>query len=113
MSRPVIEPGGVLLIGAGLSAADLTAWVDVLYPQSVSLSVVIDARQQRVEIKADETFIYGSLGLRGALAFIRRISWRHFDTVIQPHGAGLPYLRHFIWPRPDWQLGQYLVDFRR
>lgn len=112
MSRPVLEPGGVLLVGAGLSEADLCAWADALYPHSPALSVLIDIDQQRFTIKADEVFIYGALGLRGAVAFIRRISWRRFDHVVQPHGAGLPHLRHFIWPRPDWRRGQYLVDFR-
>lgn len=112
MSRPVVEPGGVLLIGIGLAESDLRDWVDLLYPQSACLSVVIGTDQQRVKINADEILVYGPLGLRGALAFIRRISWRHFELVVQPQSAGLPYLRHFIWPKPAWRHGQYLVDFR-
>ena len=27
--------------------------------------------------------------------------------------AARSHLRHFIWPRPDWQCGQLLVDFVR
>lgn len=112
MSRAVREPGGALLVGAGLSPHDLHGWCAALYPHVASLSVIIDTDQQREKINADEIWAYGPLGLRGSMAFIRRISWRHFDCVYQPAGSGLPYLRHFIWPRPDWQSGQFLVDFR-
>lgn len=112
MSRPIVEPGGILLIGVGMNEADLDQWSDRLYAQAPSLSVLITAEQQLIRFRADEVFVYGALGLRGALALIRRISWRHFDLVVQPADAGLPYLRHFIWPQPAWQCGEYLVDFR-
>ena len=112
MSRPVIEPGGVLLVAVGLSDDGLRDWSEALYPQAGSLSVLIGPSHQNRPFHADETWVYGPLGLRGALALIRRISWRHFDCVVQPAGSGLPHLRHFIWPRPDWQRGQFLVDFR-
>ena len=112
MPRPIVEPGGGLLIGIGLSDDALGEWAEALYPNVTSLSVLIGQEQQRVKIMADEKWVYGPLGVRGALALIRRISWRHFDRVYQPAGSGLPYLRHFIWPRPDWQSGQLPIDFR-
>lgn len=112
MSRPIIEPGGGLLIGIGLTDQTLIDWAQTLYPEVSSLSVLIGQDQQRVKMVADEKWVYGPLGLRGALALIRRISWRHFDCVYQPAGSGLPHLQYFIWPRPDWQSGQLLVDFR-
>ena len=112
MSRPVLEPGGGLLIGIGLAHDALIEWADALYPHVSSLSVLIGHNQQGVQIRADEKWVYGQLGLGGALALIRRMSWRHFDRVYQPAGSGLPHLRHFIWPRPDWQSGQLLIDFR-
>lgn len=112
MRRPIVEPGGGLLIAIGLTDEALGDWAEALYPQVTSLSVLIGQEQQGVSIMADEKWVYGPLGLRGALALIRRISWRHFDRVYQPAGSGLPHLRHFIWPRPDWRCGQLLVDFR-
>ena len=112
MSRPIIEPGGGLLIGFGLADDALVDWAEALYPQVSSLSVLVSQGQQSLNIAADEKWVYGPLGLRGALALIRRISWRHFDRVYQPADSGLPHLRHFIWPRPDWRGGQLLVDFR-
>jgi hypothetical protein len=103
MSRPIIEPGGALLIGVGLSDAALQETAAALYPTCSSLSILIAPAHQRLELEADEVWVYGPLGLRGALALIRRMSWRHFECVYQPRAAGLPYLRYFIWPRPDWR----------
>lgn len=112
MPRPIVEPGGALLIGLGLSQGALADWAAALYPHVSSLSVLVSQDQQRLDIVADEKWVYGPLGARGALALIRRISWRHFDCVHQPAGSALPHLRHFIWPRPDWRRGQLLIDFR-
>lgn len=112
MSRAIIEPGGALLIGVGLSDEALVAWADTLYAHVGSLTVLIGSTQQGLGLAADEKWVYGPLGLRGALALIRRVSWRHFDLVYQPSGSCLPHLRHFIWPRPQWQRGHLLVDFR-
>lgn len=112
MSRPIVEPGGALLIGVGLADEALIDWAHTLYPKVGSLTVLMAQERQSLVVQADEKWVYGPLGLRGALALIRRISWRHFDRVYQPAGSGLPHLRHFIWPQPDWQSGQYLVDFR-
>ena len=103
MRRPISEPGGALLIGVGLSEEALAALAAQLYEECSSLSVLLGMENQHGDIKADEKWVYGPLGLRGALALIRRISWRHFDCVYHPQSAGLPHLRHFIWPRPDWR----------
>lgn len=103
MTRPLSEPGGALLIGVGLSEQALAAFAEQIYDTCSSLSVLIGMENQHAAIKADETWVYGPLGLRGALALIRRISWRHFDCVYHPQTAALPHLQHFIWPRPEWR----------
>ena len=105
MSRKLHEPGGVLLIGVGLDAAALDAALAAHYEAAGSLTVLIDIDQQGRALQADEVWVYGALGLRGALALVRRIAWRRFAQVYQPHEKSLPYLRHFVWPSPPWQKG--------
>lgn len=102
MTRPVCEPGGVLLIGVGLDAEALDAALAAHYDAADSLTVLIDMDQQGRSLMADEVWVYGPLGLRGMLALIRRIAWRRFAAVIQPTSKRLAYLRFFVWPRPPW-----------
>lgn len=104
--RPIVEPGGILLVGVGLSDADLLAAIDKLYGESSSLTILISRPQQaRLSLPADEVWVYAALGLRGAMALVRRISWRHFEAVHQPSREALGALRFFVWPRPIWRLG--------
>ena len=100
-ARRVKEPGGILLVALGMSAQEIEAAIGVLYPTSSSLTVLA-AQQNAVLQKADEVWIYAPLGLRGFIALIRRISWRHFDTVYQPH-ASPRWLKYLVWPRPLWR----------
>ena len=103
--RQVKEPGGILLIGVGMALADLDNALAQIYDKVSSVTVLVDVAQQKHKLKADEVWVYGALGLRGAMALIRRMSWRRFDTVYQPQKQYLPYLRFFIWPRPPWVIG--------
>ena len=105
MSRKLHEPGGVLLIGVGLDAAMLDDALAAHYEAAGSLTVLIDIDQQGRALKADEVWVYGALGLRGALALVRRIAWRRFTRVVQPDEKALPYLHYFVWPCPPWQKG--------
>lgn len=100
--RAVREPGGVLLVAIGMADSDVHAALAALYPRAASVTVLIDTQQQKQKWQADEIWVYGPLGLRGALALIRRISWRHFTAVVQPSAARGRHLRVFIWPRPVW-----------
>ena len=103
--RPIVEPGGLLLIGVGLSDALLLETLAALYDTSSSLTVLVSRGQQaRLTLQADEVWVYGALGLRGAMAWVRRISWRHFEAVHQPSRDALGGLRFFVWPRPIWLL---------
>ena len=74
--RPIKEPGGVLLIGLGMSAAALAEAIEELYPDAVSLTVLADEANRKIAASADEVWIYAPLGLRGFMALMRRISWR-------------------------------------
>ncbi len=104
--RPIVEPGGLLLIGVGLSDAALLEAIETLYADTSSLTVLVSRGQQaRLSLPADEVWVYAALGLRGAMALVRRISWRHFEAVHQPSRAALGALRYFVWPRPIWVLG--------
>ncbi len=103
--RPVCEPGGVLLITMGLSLPEARAAIEQYYAAASSLTLLIDPRQTALSDLADEVWVYGPLGAAGFLALIRRISWRHFDMVLQPSCEALPWLRFFIWPRPPWHSG--------
>ena len=98
------EPGGVLLVGVGLDEAALAAAIAALYPQASSLTVLAAPAQQHHAAAADEVWVYGPLGLRGALALVRRIAWRRFEAVYQPQPGRLPHLRRFVRPRPAWHL---------
>lgn len=100
-ARVVKEPGGALLIGLGMTADDLQKALDTLYPHHASLTVLADATNQAAAKKADELWVYAPLGLRGFMALIRRISWRHFEAVYQPEPAPV-WLKYLIWPRPPW-----------
>ncbi|MGI9439159.1 MAG: hypothetical protein ACR2OK_05585 [Parvibaculales bacterium] len=102
MTRAIKEPGGVLLIGVGLDDIALDAALREIYADASSLTVLVDGQQQKRSLKADDIWVYSQLGLRGALALIRRIAWRRFDAVYQPNPHHLPYLKFFIWPRPNW-----------
>lgn len=102
MTRAIKEPGGVLLIGVGLDDIALDAALREIYADASSLTVLVDGQQQKCSLKADDIWVYSQLGLRGALALIRRIAWRRFDAVYQPNPRRLPYLKFFIWPRPNW-----------
>jgi hypothetical protein len=50
MPRPIVEPGGALLIGLGLSQGALADWAAALYPHVSSLSVLVSQDQQRLDI---------------------------------------------------------------
>ncbi len=99
--RPIREPGGVLLIGFGMSGKDLSKAIEQLYPHAVSLTVLTDSETQKAAAAADELWIYAPLGLRGFIALMRRISWRRFDAVYQPSGKPF-WFKYLVWPRPDW-----------
>jgi hypothetical protein len=100
--RPIREPGGALLIGLGLSDDALHAAIQTLYPQVSSLTVLADGDNHQAAQQADELWVYAPLGLRGFMALIRRISWRHFDAVYQPQ-AQPRWLKYMVWPRPLWR----------
>ena len=99
--RPIKEPGGVLLVALGMVEADIEAAIETLYPTTSSLTILA-SKNMAALAKADEVWIYAPLGLRGFLALIRRISWRHFDAVYQPNRQP-GWLKYLIWPRPHWQ----------
>lgn len=104
MSRPVAEPGGILLVGVGLSAAQLQLWMAALHAEGPSLTVLVGPDEQLLaQAAADEVWVYGPLGLRGMMALLRRLAWRRFQTVYQPSSAGLAWLRFFVVPRPAWR----------
>jgi hypothetical protein len=72
--RPIVEPGGILLVGVGLSDADLLAAIDKLYGESSSLTILISRPQQAgLSLPADEVWVYAALGAsakpRGAWGF--------------------------------------------
>ena len=98
--RPIKEPGGVLLVALGMAEADIEAAVEALYPTASSLTILA-THESPATAKADELWVYAPLGLRGFLALIRRISWRHFDAVYQPNRQP-GWLKYLIWPRPHW-----------
>lgn len=101
IKRPIKEPGGALLIGLGLSADALRAAIQTLYPHYSSLTVLIDPDNRAAAQEADEIWVYAPLGLRGFMALMRRISWRRFDIVVQPHKRP-HWLKYLVWPRPPW-----------
>ncbi len=106
--KPVRWPGGVLLVAVGMSPANMRAAIDhlsaPLSDNASSLTVLADSANAETAraMAVDEVWVYHQLGLRGFLALIRRISWRHFDSVYQPVPAALPLLRFLVWPRPPW-----------
>ena len=106
--KPVRWPGGVLLVAVGMSPANMRAAIDhlsaPLSDNASSLTVLADSANAETAraMAVDEVWVYHQLGLRGFLALIRRISWRHFDRVYQPVPAALPLLRFLVWPRPPW-----------
>ncbi|MGB0343508.1 MAG: hypothetical protein ACPGGG_08750 [Parvibaculales bacterium] len=103
--KPVRWPGGVLLVAVGMSPVNMRMAIDQLSASlsaTTSLTVLADAGNAACAHCADEVWVYQRLGLRGFLALIRRISWRHFDRVYQPVPAALPVLRFLVWPRPPW-----------
>ncbi|MCH1542842.1 MAG: hypothetical protein L7U45_07315 [Alphaproteobacteria bacterium] len=102
--RPIKEPGGALLIGLGMSAEALAEAIEMLYPEAGSLTVLADEANHSGAARADEVWVYAPLGLRGFMALMRRISWRRFDGVVQPH-AQPRWLKYLVWPRPPWQQG--------
>lgn len=99
--RVVCEPGGVLIIGCGLVAGELADKTQHFYDQAASLTVLIDAAQQKSSFMADEVWCLDRLGLRGFFALIRRISWRRFDVIIDVSPQGMKWLTRLIWPRPS------------
>lgn len=101
-SRPIIEPGGVLLLGVGVSGEDLARLSVAAYRQAPSLTVLIGAAQQADEFSADEIWVIDRLGPRGLLALIRRISWRHFEFILDATEGQLWWLKYLIWPRPTY-----------
>ena len=104
--RPIKEPGGILLVTLGMVEADIEAAIWTLYPTASSLTILA-SKNAAALAKADEVWIYAPLGLRGFLALIRRISWRHFDAVYQPNQQPR-WLKYLIWPNqifePAWLL---------
>ena len=108
--RLIKEPGGILLVALGMAEADIEAAVETLYPTASSLTILA-THESAATAKADELWVYAPLGLRGFLALIRRISWRHFDAVHQPHGAP-HWLKYLVWPRPLWLHSTDLADAR-
>ena len=90
----------LLVVALGMAEADIEAAVETLYPTASSLTILA-TNESPATAKADELWVYAPLGLRGFLALIRRISWRHFDAVHQPHGAP-HWLKYLVWPRPHW-----------
>lgn len=100
--RAVKEPGGLLLIGLGLSQDELRDMIARLYPQSSSLTVLVAGHAVNAAAQADEIWVYAPLGLRGFMALIRRISWRRFEAVYQPAEKPV-WLKYLVWPRPLWR----------
>lgn len=98
--RPIKEPGGVLLVALGMVEADIEAAIETLYPTTSSLTILA-SKNMAALTKADEVWIYAPFGLRGFLALLRRISWRHFDAVYQPSRKPR-WLKYLILPRPHW-----------
>lgn len=98
--RPIKEPGGVLLVALSMVEADIEAAIETLYPTTSSLTILA-SKNMAALTKADEVWIYAPFGLRGFLALIRRISWRHFDAIYQPKQKPR-WLKYLIWPRPHW-----------
>ena len=98
--RPIKEPGGVLLVALGMVEADIEAAIETLYPTTSSLTILA-SKNIAALTKADEVWVYAPLGLRGFLALLRRISWRHFDAVYQTNQQPR-WLKYLIWPRPHW-----------
>lgn len=107
MTRPVREPGGVLLVALGLSAAELRLAIDALYPEAASLTILVDEENAALvkteTLRADEIWVYAPLGVRGFMALLRRIAWRRFDAVYQPR-AQPRWLKYLVRPRPPWHL---------
>ena len=101
-TRKIIEPGGILLVAVGLPAQDLTRVSAAVYAQAQSLTVLIAADQRTAAFSADEIWVIDRLGLRGFLALIRRISWRHFEFVLDATAGRLWWLKYLIWPRPPY-----------
>lgn len=100
--RPIVEPGGALLVALGLSEAELVDAIARLYFTASSLTVLADSENQAAAHQADEVWVYAPLGLRGFMALIRRISWRRFEAVYQPKPQPR-WLKFLVWPRPFWQ----------
>ncbi|HAT08382.1 MAG TPA: hypothetical protein DCS39_03920 [Rhodobiaceae bacterium] len=98
--RPIKEPGGILLVALGMVEVEIEAAIETLYPTTSSLTILA-SKNMAALAKADEVWIYAPLGLRGFLALIRRMSWRHFDAVYQPNRQPR-WLKYLIWPRPHW-----------
>jgi hypothetical protein len=85
--KPVRWPGGVLLVAVGMSPANMRTAIDQLSASlsaTTSLTVLADAGNAACAHCADEVWVYQRLGLRGFLALIRRISWRHLTESISP-----------------------------
>jgi hypothetical protein len=101
-SRTIVEPGGVLLLGVGVPAEDLARLSAAAHASAQSLTVLISADQQADTFLADEIWVIDRLGPRGFLALIRRISWRHFEFVLDATDGRLWWLKYLIWPRPPY-----------
>lgn len=115
--RLIKEPGGIWLIGCGAPERTL---VDAIKAQhqafpDTSLTILIAPTQKAEAATADEIWVLDRYGLQGVLALIRRASWRRFHLVLQPWMTGdgaVPWLRFFIWPRPNWKCGDKSVKTR-
>ena len=107
------EPGGVLVILLDLPDAEIEATLTRFLDDANINSVTVLAlpRQKNHVALADEVWWLERLGLLGLIAMLRRISWRRFEAVYQPHQAasrsGYSWLRFFVLPRPIWHNTSY------
>jgi len=75
------------------------------------VTVLALLRQKNYAVLADEVWWLDRLGPFGLIAMLRRISWRRFEAVYQPHQAanknGYSWLKFFVLPRPMWHNTSY------
>ncbi len=107
------EPGGVLVILLDLPDTEIESTITRFLDDANINSVTVLAfpRQKNHVALADEVWWLERLGPFGLIAMLRRISWRRFEAVYQPHQAanrsGYSWLRFFVLPRPMWHNTSY------
>ncbi len=115
--RILKEPGGVLVLLLDLPDTEIESTITRFLDDANINSVTVLAlpRQKNHVALADEVWWLERLGPFGLIAMLRRISWRRFEAVYQPHQAanrsGYSWLRFSFCPDLCGTIHLILLDF--